>query len=270
MKADSLTGLSPVLYIPHGGGPLPLLGDGLHCDMADFLVRITSEIGRPSSILVISAHWEERDAVITGAGRPPLIYDYYGFPEEAYEILYDAPGDPDLARKILALLDHAGIPARIDDHRGFDHGLFVPLTIMYPLADIPCVQLSLNRNLDPAYHIRMGNALSDLRKENILVLGSGFSFHNLGEFFRSDPPVPDKRNDAFQQWLIDACTDAAIPAAERTRRLVEWEKAPAARYCHPREEHLLPLHVCAGFSDIPATCVFDGMVTGKRSVALLW
>ena len=263
-------GLSPILYFPHGGGPLPLLGDEGHKNMVDFLRRITPELGKPSAIIVISAHWEENTVTVTSGAAPPLLYDYYGFPEEAYRLAYDAPGSPELAEEILRLLTAAGIACRPDDKRGFDHGMFVPLKLMYPGAGIPCVQVSLIRGLDPEAHILLGRALGVLRERKVLVLGSGFSFHNLRAFGLSGPAAPDAGNEAFQQWLIDICTNRDLPQAERESLLAAWDQAPSARYCHPREEHLLPLHVCAGMAGGPADLVFDGEVLGKRSISLLW
>jgi 4,5-DOPA dioxygenase extradiol len=270
MQTSSQIDYSPVLYFPHGGGPLPLLGDAGHKNMIEFLKLITPTIVEPSAILVISAHWEEERATITSGKFPSLIYDYYGFPEESYRIKYPAPGDPRLAKEIFRLLKESGMEARLDDQRGFDHGLFVPLKIMYPDAHIPCVQLSLIAQLDPDTHIKLGGALSELRKQNVLVLGSGFSFHNMGAFFSSSRHMSDSRNEAFQQWLIDICTKQKVSRGEREKSLIEWESAPFARYCHPREEHLMPLHVCCGLAGTSAKLVFDGEVLGKRSIALLW
>jgi aromatic ring-opening dioxygenase catalytic subunit (LigB family) len=262
--------LSPVLYFPHGGGPLPLLGDAGHKNMIDFLTAIAPTFVEPSAILVISAHWEEDVPTITSGAFPPLFYDYYGFPEESYQITYPAPGQPALAREIFRLLKESGVEAKLDDQRGFDHGLFVPLKIMYPDAHIPCVQLSLVHGLDPETHIQLGRALSPLRTQNVLVLGSGFSFHNIRAFFSSSPSTPDSKNSAFQQWLIDTCTSGKISSMEREKQLIGWQTAPFARYCHPREEHLLPLHVCSGLGGSVAKLAFDGEILGKRSVALLW
>ncbi len=168
-----------VLYLSHGGGPLPLLGDEGHKEMGVSLKNITSMIAKPSVILVISAHWEERIPTITVGAKPSLIYDYYGFPEQSYEIQYPAPGEPLLARTVFSLLRGKGIEAVLDDQRGFDHGLFVPLKIMYPEADIPCIQLSLVNSLNPIEHIKIGEALSELNQEGLLVIGSGLSFHNI-------------------------------------------------------------------------------------------
>jgi len=270
MKSELTVPLSPVLFIPHGGGPLPLLGDTGHQNMISFLRQISPTLGRPSAILIISAHWEENIATITSGKEPSLIYDYFGFPDEAYKIDYPAAGDPVLADKIYKLLQNSGIEAKLDDQRGFDHGLFVPLKIMFPDASIPCVQLSLVSTLDPEAHIKIGKALADLRTENILVVGSGFSFHNLKYFFSQSEEEADIQNEAFEHWLIDTCTDKKLTGQEREARLIEWGNAPYARYCHPREEHLLPLFVCYGISNSAAKLVFNDKILGKKTCAFLW
>ena len=261
---------SPVLFLPHGAGPLPLLGDPGHAQLVRFLGEIAATLGTPSAILVISAHWEARVATLTGGQQPGLIYDYSGFPEASYSIEYPVPGDPGLAGRLCHLLKDAGIDAGLDAGRGFDHGVFVPLKLMYPEAAIPCVQLSLVRGLDPGLHIRIGRALAALRNENVLIIGSGFSFHNLRAFFTGRTAVPDPENDAFQDWLVATCTRAGLSSTQREQRLSGWADAPHARYCHPRAEHLLPLHVCYGLADGPARLVFDAAVLGKRAVGLLW
>ncbi len=258
-----------IVYFSHGGGPLPILGDPGHQQMVEFMTALPKQLRKPDAILVISAHWEEKEATLLGASNPPLFYDYYGFPQEAYEIAYPAPGQPALAERVAALLGKDDIPSRIETERGFDHGVFIPLKLMYPDADIPVVQLSLLRGLDAASHITLGNALRELLQENILIVGSGFSFHNQSAFFSSKPGVPDPANEAFQNWLIETCS-TSLSQIEREERLIEWEKAPAARYCHPREEHLLPLHVCVGMANSPAKVVFDDQILGKRGVAFLW
>lgn len=258
------------LYIPHGGGPLPLLGDPGHAELAQRLRELGRDLGRPAAILVISAHWEESEVRVTSRPAPGLLYDYYGFPEEAYRIRYPVPGDPALAGRVLKALAAGGIPARPEEERGLDHGVFVPLALMYPEADIPCVQVSLIRGLDPGAHLELGRALAALGGEDLLILGSGFSFHNIREFFSSAAGIADPRNEAFQAWLSETCGSEGLPAVERDRRLAEWERAPHARYCHPREEHLLPLHVCAGFGGRPASRSWSWTVLGKRASAFLW
>lgn len=246
------------------------MGDKAHDGMISFLKEITPTLGNPSAILVISAHWEETQPTITSGQSPSLIFDYYGFPDESYQIQYPAPGSPAIAGKIGQLLKEQGIDAMLDETRGFDHGMFVPLKIMYPEANIPCVQLSLINNLDPEIHIQMGKALSTLRNDNILILGSGFSFHNLPAMISAKPGKTDEKNEAFEQWLVDTCTNTTISETERSKRLVEWEQAPQARYCHPREEHLLPLHVCYGIGQSAAKLVFNDYLIGKKTSAFLW
>ncbi|HSV56688.1 MAG TPA: class III extradiol ring-cleavage dioxygenase [Magnetospirillaceae bacterium] len=262
------------LYIPHGGGPLPLLDDPGHTELVEALRGLGRglgrELGRPSAILIISAHWEEPEVRVTTRATPKLLYDYYGFPREAYEIRYPAPGDSALSGRVLESLTAAGIPARSEDTRGFDHGVFVPLALMYPEADIPCVQVSLVRGLDPRAHLELGRALSALAGENLLVLGSGFSFNNMREFFTPAYGEFDPRNESFQAWLVETCVSPNLPDEERGKRLENWERAPHARYCHPREEHFLPLHVCAGFAARPASRFWSWTVLGKRASAFLW
>jgi 4,5-DOPA dioxygenase extradiol len=258
-----------IVYFSHGGGPLPILGDPSHKAMIDFMLQLPNQLRKPDAILVISAHWEESKTTLLGSQMPPMFYDYYGFPAEAYEINYPAPGSPELADRIVGLLNKNNIPARIDPERGFDHGLFIPLKLMYPHADIPSLQLSLLRGLNPSVHMALGKGLRDLMNENILVIGSGFSFHNLNAFSWEGINAPDQANEDFQNWLIDVCT-GPISQSEREQHLIDWQKAPSARHCHPREEHLLPLHVCLGMAEKQATVIFDDYILGKRAIAFSW
>lgn len=269
MNAPDSTQKAQIVYFSHGGGPLPILGDPSHQAMIDFMKQLPSHLHRPEAILVVSAHWEESAATLLGSPKPPMFYDYYGFPDAAYSITYPAPGSPVLAEKIAGLFRENSISVDLDMQRGFDHGLFIPLKMMYPEADIPCLQLSLLKGLDPASHIALGRALRGLLGENVLVVGSGFSFHNIGAFSWKEAYRPDPANDAFQDWLIDVCTSDR-PEGEREQALTEWHNAPSARYCHPRHEHLLPLHVCAGLAGKPGELVFDDAIFGKRGVAFLW
>lgn len=181
-KRDSSQNKAQIVYFSHGGGPLPILGDASHQAMVDFMRQLPARLRKPDAILVISAHWEERVATLLGALRLAMFYDYYGFPSKAYEITYPAPGSPELAQRIVELLSKHQIPTGVDTQRGFDHGLFIPLKLMYPQADIPALQLSLLRGLDPAAHLALGKALRELMDENILVVGSGFSFHRSASF----------------------------------------------------------------------------------------
>ena len=261
-----------VLFIPHGGGPLPILGDSRHKEIIKFLKKIKFRINKPSSIIVISAHWEEDEVNITSGEKPSLIYDYYGFPEESYKITYPAPGNSKLANKIKNLLMAKDINSKLNPERGFDHGVFIPLKIMYPDASITCVQISLLKNLDPKKHIEMGKALSSLMDENILILGSGMSFHNLNILLSGSESTDsdNAKNKEFDDWLVNVCAGDKLKNIEREKALIEWIKAPSARFCHPREEHLIPLHVCYGIKNKKADLVFNDNVIGKKVSAFLW
>jgi aromatic ring-opening dioxygenase catalytic subunit (LigB family) len=247
------------MFVPHGGGPWPFV------DLGGFISRRDVETLRayfealprdlpapPRALLVVSAHWEEAAPTVMTSARPPILYDYYGFPPAAYEIAWPAPGDPALAARVVELLAGAGFSANTDPHRGFDHGTFVPFKLSWPEADVPTIQLSLEAGLDPARHLAIGRALAPLRDEGVLILGSGMSYHNLRDF-RS--PAARQTGRAFDAWLGDAAT--ADPA-ERAHRLAAWASAPGARYAHPREEHLIPLMVVAGAAaDDPGRRAFN-------------
>ena len=251
---------------------MPLLGDPGHADLVSFLGNIRGKLGEPKAILVISAHWEASQPTLQSAENPEMLYDYSGFPPEAYKISYPAPGQPSLAKEVQRELDKAGFNPGMDDLRGFDHGVFVPLKLIFPEADIPCFQLSLIKGLDPAQHIALGRALNFLRAQNVLIVGSGMSFHNMRAFFSNDQNKngPDEN---FDEWLVKTCCSKTLTAAERDHELINWSQAPSGRFCHPREEHLLPLHVCygaAGPDSPPAELVFNGSVLGKKVSAFLW
>jgi aromatic ring-opening dioxygenase catalytic subunit (LigB family) len=203
---------------------------------------------KPKAVLVITAHWEGRDFMLSSSARPPMIYDYGGFPAHTYEVQYSAPGSPELAAQVKALLDAGGHPAQLDPQRGFDHGTFSAMYPVYPEADMPIVQLSLKYGLDPATHLEVGRLLAPLRKEGVLIIGSGLSYHNLRAFNAQGAAA----SHAFDDWLR---ATMALPPAERTAALTAWEDAPAARMAHPREEHLLPLMVVVGAAEGEAATV---------------
>lgn len=260
--------MASILYIPHGGGPMPLLDDPDHAALIRFLREIPGRLGTPEAIVVVSAHWEMPVPTLQAGEAPGMLYDYGGFPPETYEITYPAPGNPTLAAEIAGLLQEQGMPAALDAKRGYDHGLFVPLMLMYPQAQIPCLQLSLLTSLDAAAHITLGRALAPLRDRNLLVLGSGMSFHNLRAFFMPGL-VSDADNAAFEDWLQQTCC-TAMAESGREALLANWHRAPGGLKCHPRPEHLLPLHVCYGMAGKAAETVFSDTVMGKRVSGLLW
>jgi aromatic ring-opening dioxygenase catalytic subunit (LigB family) len=246
---STATARLPTLFIPHGGGPWPFMESafgppGMWDHLAAYLRGLDASLGvRPKAVLVISGHWETPRPTLNIGAAPPLLYDYYGFPEHTYQLRYPAPGAPALAPRVRALLEAAGIASDSDAERGYDHGVFIPFMLIYPDADVPLLQLSLRADMDPAAHLAIGRALAPLRDEGVLIVGSGMSYHNLRAFF-SHGPGADEAAAEFDAWLTEA-VQAADPA-ERDRRLTVWAEAPGARASHPREEHLLPLMVAAG------------------------
>jgi aromatic ring-opening dioxygenase catalytic subunit (LigB family) len=257
----------PALFIPHGGGPCffmdPPANDPQAWDaMAAYLRGIAASLpAKPRAILVISAHWETPRPTVTTAARPSMLFDYYGFPEHTYRLEYPAPGSPELASRVRALLAAAGIASDEDAARGYDHGVFVPFLLMFPDADIPVVQLSLRADLDPAAHVAIGRAIAPLRDEGVLIVGSGMSYHNLRRFWSTDA-VDVESASAFDTWLTDAIETR--DADGREAKLVAWANAPGARSAHPRSEHLLPLMVAAGAGDDDAgRRVYSDRVFGK-------
>ncbi len=254
----------PVVFVPHGGGPWPFVDVGFPRDevatLADYLrsVRNVPPVP-PKALLVISAHWEEAAPTVMTSAHPPMLYDYSGFPPESYQITWPAPGDPALAARVRELLGASGIDTRSDGARGYDHGTFVPLKLTYPDADVPAVQLSLVRGLDPATHLAVGRALAPLRDEDVFIVASGMTFHNLRAFW---DPRANAVSETFDAWLRGAM---AKEADERDRLLTQWSAAPAARQAHPREEHLLPLMVAAGAAGTDrAALAFNGTMVGHR------
>jgi aromatic ring-opening dioxygenase catalytic subunit (LigB family) len=241
----------PTYFISHGGGPWPWMTHllpGNWTKLEDSLTSMAAELGSaPAAILIVSAHWEEPDFTLQTHPNPPMYYDYGGMPEFTYRVQYPAPGSPALAERVLGLLRAADLPAAADPARGFDHGVFAPLHVAFPRADVPVVQLSLRRDLDPETHLRAGRALAPLRDEGVLVVGSGFSYHNQAEFGPRGSDGGAEVSRRFEEWLTETLVD--VPHGERTTRLIDWEKAPLARQSHPREEHLIPLMVAVGAAE---------------------
>ncbi len=236
----------PALFLPHGGGPCFFMdwtwgpADTWQATQR-FLEGLAATLpATPQAIVVVSGHWEERTLTASAAAAPELIFDYHGFPEHTYRLTWPAPGWPALAQRVVERLEAAGLPTEVSATRGYDHGVFVPLKVAFPEAQIPVVTLSLAASLDPALHLAAGRALAALREEGVLIVGSGMSFHNLRGYFR---PETRERAQAFDAWLTTAVESTG---RQRELLLTGWRNAPFAAYAHPREEHLIPLMVAAG------------------------
>jgi aromatic ring-opening dioxygenase catalytic subunit (LigB family) len=238
--------LLPTYFISHGGGPWPWLKQEMpgFDQLEASLQEMSREIGiTPKAILVISGHWEERNFTVMASPAPPMLYDYSGFPEHTYHIKYSAPGSPQIARRVQELLEKAGFQTHSDNFRGFDHGVFAPLVVAYPEANVPVLQLSLRRDYDPEAHLAAGRALAPLRKEGVLIIGSGLSYHNLRQM-GPQASIPSRQ---FDEWLTDAVCGSK--SEERNLKLLNWSNAPSARLAHPREDHLIPLLVAVGAAE---------------------
>lgn len=243
---STMTSRQPVVFLPHGGGPWPFVevpfGTRAENEALRAYLESVSHVPKtpPKAVLVVSAHWEEAVPTLMTAAKPPLLFDYYGFPPESYRLTWPSPGAPELAPRVQALLEGAGFKTATDATRGFDHGTFVPLKLAWPTPTLPTLQLSLKTGLDPAEHLAMGRALAPLRDEGVFIIGSGMTFHNMRGFMN---PQARPVSEAFDTWLQQTLQK---PQAERDAGLERWAQAPSARQSHPREEHLLPAMVCAG------------------------
>ena len=255
--------MQPTFFINHGGGPCFFLEPGpmrgtwheLEAYLRGFMTTLAEQ---PRAILALSGHWEEDVPTVNAGAHPPLLFDYGGFPDHTYRLTWPAPGAPELAARVCDLLSDAGIANGTEAARGWDHGIFVPLKVMVPGADVPVVQLSLQRGLDPATHLAIGRALKPLRDEGVLILGSGQTYHNMRGFFGGG--TVDEKAEAFDAWLRAAMIDGAT----RDDALLRWEDAPHARVAQPHEDHLLPLMVAAGAASGEAGTVhFHGHALGK-------
>lgn len=256
----------PTYFLSHGGGPWPWLKaerGAMYDQLEASLHNVRRELGEaPRAVLMISGHWEADRFLLSSSAQPPMFYDYGGFPEHTYRIRYDAPGEPALAKTVSAMLERGGVSSGLDPQRGFDHGTFSVMYPMYPDADVPLLQLSMNANYDPAEHIKVGKLLAPLRDQGVLIVGSGFSFHNMRGMWSGAGKEPSA---TFDRWLEQTLVRA--PADERQRELLRWTEAPAARLAHPQEDHLIPLMVAVGAADgDPGTRVyhqqdFMGMLT---------
>jgi 4,5-DOPA dioxygenase extradiol len=215
----------------------------------DFLAGLGAMLARPEAIVMVSAHFDEPVLTLTGSAKPPTIHDFGGFPEILYQQQYPAPGAPALASDIAELLHHAGHDVRIDPARGLDHGAWVPLKLLYPEADIPVLQLSIDCRRSPEWHVAVGSALAPLRDRNILIIGSGSMTHNLRAFFTERPAIdarPPEWVSAFADWI-----DARLIAGDAAAVNDLMARAPDALRNHPTPDHILPLHVAMGAGGVP-------------------
>lgn len=246
MSADNPARM-PTYYISHGGGPWPWMAGPMRAMMAPLeasLRQLPAELpAAPTAILMVSGHWEAKTFTVQTNPNPSMFYDYSGFPEHTYRISYPAPGSPMLAARVVELLRDADIAVAEDARRGFDHGMFAPMAVAWPNADVPVVQFSLKRGYDPDEHLAVGRALAPLRDEGVLIIGSGLSYHNLSLL----GPGAEGPSREFDDWLGATVLDA--DPAERTDGLRRWAAAPCARIAHPQEDHLIPLMVVVGASE---------------------
>lgn len=228
----------PSLYISHGS-PMLALEPGAS---GPALARLAAELPKPKAIVIVSAHWESNELLVSGNPQPDTWHDFGGFPKALFEVQYPAPGDPQLAAEVVELLKSDDLPARIDAKRPFDHGVWVPLSLMYPQADIPVVQVSLPTRGGPALQTRVGHALRSLREQGVLLIGSGSITHNLRELdWHACPESVEPWAKVFRDWMIEklAANDAVALHDYR-------QQAPNAVRNHPSDEHLLPLYFARG------------------------
>jgi len=248
----------PTLFISHGS-PMMAVEAGA---TGAFFRKLGAELPRPKAILCVSAHWMTEAPAVAGTVKPETIHDFYGFPEALYRIRYPVPGAADLATRTQALLQAAGAGCVVDPEYGLDHGAWVPLSYLYPAADIPVAQLSVQPYQDAAWHFRLGEALAPLREEGVLILGSGSSTHNLRELYRgSDAVVPWAA--AFDDWLGQTLEEGKVAEG------LDWvETAPQALRAHPTPEHFLPLFVPWGASKgAAARRIHSGFSSGSLSLS---
>jgi 4,5-DOPA dioxygenase extradiol len=238
MTAPTSNGNLPALFVGHGAPTLPYEPGAAR----DFLAGLGERLPRPKAVLCISAHWCQAEPTVSMAAQPATIHDFYGFPPELYALRYPAPGAPEVAGRAAELREAAGLACRIDEARGLDHGAWVPMSLIYPQADVPVAQISVQPRLGPRHHVLLGQALAPLRAEGVLILASGGATHDLrrvGMYELDAEPPEDVRK--FDAWLVDAVTKRCL------QHLIEYRsRAPHAVRNHPSEEHFLPLFVALG------------------------
>lgn len=256
--------MNDVIFLSHGGGPLPILDKEGHSSMIEYY-QSYGKHKQPKAIVVISAHNEADPIEVIIDHNEELYFDYYGFPPESYQYQYNPPINKEIGLQVVDLLQKQGFDVN-QSNKGFDHGVFIPLMIMYPDASIPVIQVSLKTGLDPEEHIKMGEALSKL--EDVLFIGSGSSYHNLRAYM-SNNKEDNIKNDLFHKELIDIVS-SNITESERRNKLINWNQLPYARSVHPREEHLIPLMVCYGIKQKQGKISYDDAIFGKRNICIEW
>lgn len=244
----------PTWFLSHGGGPWPWMDGAFRQHFTQLEASLQAMPGQlpqpPRAVLMISGHWETPGFEVMSSPQPGMVYDYGGFPAHTYEIRYPAPGSPALAQRVAELLGSANLPCTLNPSQGFDHGAFVPMAVMFPQAQVPMVQLSLQQGEQAEVHLALGRALAPLRDEGVMIIGSGLSFHNLRLF----GPEGQRPSQQFDAWLQSTL---ALPGVARSEALSRWTEAPAARQAHPRAEHLLPLMVAVGAAEHDAATCTD-------------
>ncbi|XP_022818966.1 extradiol ring-cleavage dioxygenase-like [Spodoptera litura] len=260
---------APSLFLNHGGGPYPVLGEKYNLEIGEALKNVSNyvDLSRLKAIVVVTAHREEDVVTISSAERHSLVYDYYNFPPESYEFQYNAPGDPVLAARIHEAFRTAGIESRLDDQRGWDHGVFIPMMLVNPKADIPIIQISILKNQNAVQHYEIGRVLYQFRKEGVAIFGSGLSYHNMGEFRKAKPETEkDIVNTEFDRFLNEVCTGDE----ENRKKIVFWEQEKGGYDSHPLGEadHLMPLIVNAGAGGTErGRNIFNSVFLGKFKIS---
>ncbi|XP_059044934.1 uncharacterized protein LOC131840760 [Achroia grisella] len=274
IKCENNTYFAPSLFLNHGGGPYPILGEELNKEIADSLRNVSNlvDLDRLKAVIVVTAHREEDIATVSSSEHHSMLYDYYNFPPVSYTFKHNAPGDPTLARRIHEAFEKAGIPSKLDSTRGWDHGVFVPMILIDPDAKIPIVQVSILKSQDAARHFDIGNALYQFRKDGVAIFGSGMSYHNMVEFKKADTDNDNVIvNNEFDGFLNEVCTGDVDEVKDR---LCTWMEVPGGLEAHPLGEadHLMPLIVNAGAGGKhPAKNIFKSVFIHKFKLSgFIW
>lgn len=253
-----------ILFITHGGGPWPIfsfsgIDENDRLDMLTHFQSMDTVLNAPKALLVVSAHWESNPVSVNVSSSPHLYFDYHGFPEETYHLSWPVKNDVVLAHHVISVIEKAGIPVIKNERRGYDHGVFIPLMAAYPKAHIPIVEISIHQELDVALHLRMGQALSALLTDDVALITSGNSYHNIPKMFHPNAEAIHAAKQ-FDAWIVQK---AALTGQSRWDALCSWKTAPYAQMCHPKEDHLIPLMVAAGAAgNTPLIPIWKGTLNG--------